>query len=104
MIKAARERAGMNQRELGQAVGYNEEQISSIERGQRTPQPDFLATVDELLRCGGLLALLGEDAEQAKARRRVRHPEWFRDLCGVGGRCGRTVLIRQPGRADRQLR
>ncbi|WP_308409369.1 helix-turn-helix transcriptional regulator [Streptomyces pinistramenti] len=33
MIKAARERAGMSQRELGQAVGYSEEQISSIERG-----------------------------------------------------------------------
>ncbi|THC47317.1 helix-turn-helix transcriptional regulator [Streptomyces sp. A1499] len=79
MIKAARERAGMSQRELGQAVGYNEAQISSIERGRRTPQPDFLVTVDELLGCGGLLALLAEDVERAKARRRVRHPEWFRD-------------------------
>ncbi|MEO3763239.1 helix-turn-helix transcriptional regulator [Streptomyces sp. B8F3] len=79
MVKAARERAGMSRRELGQAVGYSEEQISSIERGRRTPQPDFLVTVDELLGCGGLLALLGEDVERAKARRRVRHPEWFRD-------------------------
>jgi transcriptional regulator with XRE-family HTH domain len=79
MIKAAREQAGMSQRELGQAVGYSEEQISSIERGRRTPQPDFLVAVDELLGCGGLLALLGEDVERAKARRRVRHPEWFRD-------------------------
>ncbi|WP_308409368.1 DUF5753 domain-containing protein [Streptomyces pinistramenti] len=34
--------------------------------------------MDELLGCGGLLALLGEDVERAKARRRVRHPEWFR--------------------------
>ncbi|WP_282699379.1 helix-turn-helix transcriptional regulator [Streptomyces sp. CC219B] len=79
MIKAARERAGLSQRELGRAVGYGEEQISSIERGRRTPQPDFLVTVDELLGCGGLLAPLGEDVERAKARRRVRHPEWFRD-------------------------
>ncbi|MEU4108042.1 helix-turn-helix transcriptional regulator [Streptomyces sp. NPDC027717] len=83
MIKAARERAGMSQRELGQRVGYSEEQISSIERGRRTPQPDFLATVDELLQCGGLLALLGEDVERAKARRRVRHPEWFRDYADL---------------------
>ncbi|MFE5853810.1 helix-turn-helix domain-containing protein [Streptomyces sp. NPDC056500] len=78
MVKAAREGAGMSQRELGIAVGYSEEQISSVERGRRTPQPEFLVAVDELLGCGGLLALLGEDVERAKARRRVRHPEWFR--------------------------
>ncbi|WP_409238002.1 helix-turn-helix domain-containing protein [Streptomyces sp. PA5.6] len=83
MIKAARERASMSQRELGQAVGYSEEQISSIERGRRTPQPDFLVAVDELLKCGGLLALLVEDVERAKARRRVRHPEWFRDYAAL---------------------
>ncbi|MFG2582029.1 helix-turn-helix domain-containing protein [Streptomyces malaysiensis] len=62
----------MSQRELGQAVEYSEEQISSIERGRRTPQPDFLVTVDELLGRGGLLALLGEDVERARP----------------GGRCG----------------
>lgn len=35
--------------------------------------------VDELLRCGGLLAVTAEDVERARTRRRVRHPEWFRD-------------------------
>jgi hypothetical protein len=35
--------------------------------------------VDELLSCGGLLATLAEDVEQAKERRRVLHPEGFRD-------------------------
>ncbi|MGW6456160.1 helix-turn-helix domain-containing protein [Streptomyces sp. NPDC055078] len=83
MIKAARERAGMSQRELGQRVGYSEEQISSIERGRRTPQPDFLVTADELLGCGGLLAVLAEDVQRAKSRRRVRHPEWFRDYAAL---------------------
>ncbi|WP_221357122.1 helix-turn-helix domain-containing protein [Streptomyces beigongshangae] len=78
-IKAARERAGFSQKELGQRLGYGEEQISSVERGRRTPQPEFLAAVDELLECGGLLAVTAEDVERAKARRRVRHPEWFRD-------------------------
>jgi len=76
-IKAARERAGMSQKELGERVGYGEEQISSIERGRRTPQPEF--RVDELLGCGGLLAVASEDVERAKKRRRVRHPEWLRD-------------------------
>ncbi|MBC9719394.1 helix-turn-helix transcriptional regulator [Streptomyces sp. TRM66268-LWL] len=83
MIKAARERNGLSQRELGQRVGYGEEQISSIERGRRTPQPDFLKAVDDLLGCGGLLALLAEDVERVKARRRVRHPEWFRDYAAL---------------------
>ncbi|GLV74840.1 hypothetical protein Shyhy02_28400 [Streptomyces hygroscopicus subsp. hygroscopicus] len=35
--------------------------------------------MDELLECGGLLAAAAEDVERARARRRVRHPEWFRD-------------------------
>ncbi|WP_326807192.1 helix-turn-helix transcriptional regulator [Streptomyces sp. NBC_01775] len=78
-IKAARERAGMSQKELGKRTGYGEEQISSMERGRRTPQPEFLVAVDELLNCGGLLAVAAEDVERAKTRRRVRHPEWFRD-------------------------
>ncbi|MEV4427721.1 helix-turn-helix transcriptional regulator [Streptomyces sp. NPDC049602] len=86
MIKAARERAGMSQRELGQRVGYGEEQISSIERGRRTPQPEFLVAVDELLGCGGLLALLAEDVERAKTRRRVRHPDWFQDYANLEAR------------------
>ncbi|MFF3014024.1 helix-turn-helix domain-containing protein [Streptomyces sp. NPDC057939] len=83
MIKAARERAGMSQRELGRRVGYGEEQISSIERGRRTPQPDFLVAVDELLGCGGLLAVLAEDVERVRTRRRVRHPGWFQDYADL---------------------
>lgn len=78
-VKTARERAGLSQKELGDRVGYGEEQISSIERGRRTPQPEFLVAVDELLVCSGLLAVAAEDVERSKSRRRVRHPEWFRD-------------------------
>lgn len=88
MVKAARERAGMSQKELGERVGYSEEQISSIERGRRTPQPEFLIAVDELLGCGGLLAVAAEDVERAKARRRVRHPEWFRDYARLEAEAG----------------
>ncbi|MEU3251763.1 helix-turn-helix transcriptional regulator [Streptomyces sp. NPDC006997] len=78
-IKVARVRAGMTQRELGERLGYGEETIASAERGRRTPQPDLLIAVDELLECGGLLASAAEDVERARERRRVRHPEWFRD-------------------------
>lgn len=78
-IKVARERAGLTQKELGERLRYGEEQISSIERGRRTPQPEFLDAVDELLGAGGLLSAAKEDVERAKARARVRHPAWFRD-------------------------
>lgn len=78
-IKVARVRAGMSQKELGDRLGYGEETISSVERGRRTPQPELLVAVDDLLECGGLLASAAEDVDRARARRRVRHPEWFRD-------------------------
>ncbi|MFI2411274.1 Scr1 family TA system antitoxin-like transcriptional regulator [Streptomyces sp. NPDC018947] len=78
-IKVARERAGLSQKELGDRLGYGEETISSVERARRTPQPELLVAVDQLLECGGLLASAAEDVERAKTRRRVRHPEWFKD-------------------------
>ncbi|BFO19154.1 helix-turn-helix transcriptional regulator [Streptomyces sp. KM77-8] len=78
-IKVARERAGLSQKQLGDRLGYGEETISSVERARRTPQPELLVAVDQLLDCGGLLASAAEDVERAKTRRRVRHPEWFRN-------------------------
>ncbi|MFG2157240.1 helix-turn-helix domain-containing protein [Streptomyces olivaceus] len=78
-IKVARERAGLSQKEMGDRLGYGEETISSVERARRTPQPELLVAVDALLECGGLLASAAEDVERAKTRRRVRHPEWFKD-------------------------
>lgn len=78
-IRVARERVGLSQKELGERIGYGEETISSVERARRTPQPELLAAVDRVLECGGLLAAAAEDVDRAKARRRVRHPEWFQD-------------------------
>ncbi|MGP3952626.1 helix-turn-helix domain-containing protein [Streptomyces sp. 7N604] len=78
-VKLLRERAGWTQKELGDRLGYGEDQISSLERGRRTPQPEFLEAADELLGAGGLLKAQKEDVVRAKARARVRHPAWFRD-------------------------
>ncbi|MFF4831439.1 helix-turn-helix domain-containing protein [Streptomyces sp. NPDC001315] len=78
-VRVLRERAGLTQRELGDRLGYSEDLISSLERGRRTPQREFLESADELLNAGGLLKATIEDVEQAKARARVRHPAWFKD-------------------------
>lgn len=78
-VKLLRERAGLTQKELGDRLGYGEDLISSLERGRRTPQPEFLDAADDLLGAGGLLKATKEDVARAKTRARVRHPAWFRD-------------------------
>ena len=78
-VRVLRERAGLTQKELGDRLGYGEDLISSLERGRRTPQREFLEAADELLGAGGLLKATIEDVERAKAKARVRHPAWFRD-------------------------
>lgn len=78
-VKLLRERAGWTQKELGDRLGYGDDLISSLERGGRTPQPEFLDAADELLGAGGLLKAAKEDVARAKAKTRVRHPAWFRD-------------------------
>lgn len=84
-VKLLRERAGLTQKELGDRLGYGEDQISSLERGRRTPQPEFLDAADDLLDAGGLLKATKEDVARAKARARVRHPAWFRDYARLEG-------------------
>ncbi|MET7714693.1 helix-turn-helix transcriptional regulator [Streptomyces sp. NPDC005407] len=78
-IKVLRENASMSQRELGVAAHCGEDLISSMERGVRTPQPDFLERADELLGAGGVLKAAIEDVREAQAKARTRHPDWFRD-------------------------
>ncbi|MFE1405497.1 Scr1 family TA system antitoxin-like transcriptional regulator [Streptomyces sp. NPDC058770] len=78
-VRLLRERAGLTRRELGERLGYSEELIRSLERGRRTPQPEFLDAADDLLSAGGLLRSTMEDVKRAKARTRVKHPAWFKD-------------------------
>ena len=78
-VKVLREQAGLTQKELGDRLRYSEDLVSSLERGRRTPQREFLEAADELLDARGLLKATVEDVEKAKAKARVRHPAWFRD-------------------------
>ncbi|MFD5129578.1 helix-turn-helix domain-containing protein [Streptomyces olindensis] len=76
-IKMWREAAGLKQAELGSAIGYGEEMVSSVERARRIPKPDFLDKADEVLRAGGKLAVMKEDVEKA------RYPKKVRDLANL---------------------
>lgn len=78
-IKVLRERAGMSQRELGLAAHCGEDLVSAVERGVRTPQPDFLERVDQVVGAGGVLVAAADEVREALARARTRHPDWFRD-------------------------
>ncbi|MGW7386457.1 helix-turn-helix domain-containing protein [Streptomyces sp. NPDC054794] len=71
-VKVWREAAGLRQAELGAAIGYGEEMVSSVERGRRIPRPDFLDKADEALGAGGKLAAMKEDVEKARYPKKVR--------------------------------
>ncbi|MFZ4237442.1 helix-turn-helix domain-containing protein [Streptomyces murinus] len=78
-LKLLRERAGLSQPEFGALVGYGPDQISAMERGVRTPRPDFLVKADPILNAGGMLIAVIPDVEEAMRRARTRHPDWYRD-------------------------
>ncbi|MFE6665703.1 helix-turn-helix transcriptional regulator [Streptomyces sp. NPDC057697] len=83
MIKVLRERAGMSQRELAVATHCGEDLVSAMERGVRTPQPEFLALADDALGAGGLLRATIEEVREALAKARTRHPEWYRGYANL---------------------
>ncbi|MER6097883.1 helix-turn-helix transcriptional regulator [Streptomyces sp. NPDC001728] len=80
IIKVLRRNAGLSQAELAAVTHCSEDLISSIERGVRVPQPDFLLQVDPVIGAGGVLAAAAEDVREAVSRARVRHPDWFRSF------------------------
>ncbi|MGW5234611.1 helix-turn-helix domain-containing protein [Streptomyces nodosus] len=79
IIKGFRERAGLTQAELGVAIGYSEEQVSSVERGRRAPKEPFLDAADRVLGVEGLISGLKRDVEEA------RYPKKVRDLAKLEG-------------------
>lgn len=84
-IKVLREHAGLSQRDLGKAAHCGEALISSMERGVRTPQPEFLIRADELLDARGVLAAAVDDVREAQSKARTRHPEWYRKYASLEG-------------------
>ncbi|MFF3453708.1 helix-turn-helix domain-containing protein [Streptomyces sp. NPDC002730] len=87
-IKLWREAAGLRQGELGAAIGYGEEQVSSVERGRRVPKPEFLDKADEVLNAGGKIAAMKKGVEEARYPKKVRDVAKLEDdsveLCAYG--------------------
>jgi transcriptional regulator with XRE-family HTH domain len=71
-LKAWREAAGLRQAELGTAIGYSEEQVSSVERGRRAPKEAFLVRTDDVLGAGGKISAMQRDVEEARYPRKIR--------------------------------
>ncbi|MFF2960590.1 helix-turn-helix transcriptional regulator [Streptomyces sp. NPDC057963] len=83
MIKVLRERASVSQKELGLATHCGEDLISAMERGVRTPQPEFLELADDALSAGGLLRATIGEVREALTKARTRHPEWYRGYANL---------------------
>ncbi|MFD8254853.1 helix-turn-helix domain-containing protein [Streptomyces werraensis] len=73
-LKLWREAAGLTQAELGAAIGYGEELVSSVERGRRIPRPEYLDAVDAALGAGGKISAMARDVAE------IRYPKTVRDL------------------------
>lgn len=83
LLKLLRERAGLTQKELGEAVEYGPDAIGAMERGVRVARPEVLEKADELLDAGGLLRAMVPEIKEGMKKARTRHPEWYRSYAGL---------------------
>jgi transcriptional regulator with XRE-family HTH domain len=74
LIKKWRDRAGLTQLQLGEAIGYSLEHVSSVEQGRRSPRYQFLAGADRVLGADGMILEMQGDVEK------VRYPKKVSDL------------------------
>ncbi|MCX4788724.1 MULTISPECIES: helix-turn-helix domain-containing protein [unclassified Streptomyces] len=71
-IRLWREAAGLRAKELGDAIGYGENQVYKVEAGKRIPKPEFLDKADQVLGAGGKLAAMKQDVAEARYPKKVR--------------------------------
>ncbi len=72
LLKVCREAAGMRAVDLGESMGYGEDMIRKMERGQRIPRPEFLDRADTVLNAQGHLRAFMEDMRKARYPKKVR--------------------------------
>lgn len=77
LVKLYRERLGMTQPELAEALGYSMELVASVERGRRPAKRAFTEGAEATLNAGGALATLQDDVDLAKL------PAFFQDFAQI---------------------
>ncbi|WP_335934339.1 helix-turn-helix domain-containing protein [Streptomyces sp. PTD5-9] len=71
-IRLWRESAGLRAKDLGDAIGYGENQVYKVEGGKRIPKPEFLDKADQVLGAGGKIAATKQDLKEARYPKKVR--------------------------------
>ncbi|KMS80422.1 DNA-binding protein [Streptomyces leeuwenhoekii] len=74
LVRLFRERAGLTQQALADAIGYSLEQVASVEQGRRPAKAAFTEAAERVLGAGGALRVLQEDVDRAKL------PLFFQDF------------------------
>lgn len=74
LLRLFRDRAGLTQPQLGDAMGYSMETVGSVEQGRRPAKAAFTEAAERALDAGGALRVLQDDVDRAKL------PEFFRDF------------------------
>ncbi|MGW0930207.1 helix-turn-helix domain-containing protein [Streptomyces sp. NPDC002644] len=91
LVRLFRERAGLTQQGLAEAIGYSPEQVASVERGRRPAKSAFTEAAERVLHAEGALRVLQEDVDRAKL------PLFFRDFasleCDAVSRCSYEPLL-----------
>jgi transcriptional regulator with XRE-family HTH domain len=77
LVRLFRERAGLTQQALADAIGYSLEQVASVERGRRPAKAAFTGAAERVLGAGGALRLLQDDVDRAKL------PEFLQDFASI---------------------
>ncbi|MEU9335033.1 helix-turn-helix transcriptional regulator [Streptomyces sp. NPDC048290] len=72
MLKTCRKESGLSVVEFADVMGYGEDMIRKLERGDRIPRPEFLDRADDVVRADGRVRWFMEDVEQARYPKRVR--------------------------------
>jgi transcriptional regulator with XRE-family HTH domain len=73
LLQHLRKRAGLNQQQLGDAIGYSLEQVASVEQGRRPAKAAFTVAAERVLEADGVLEVLQDEVDRAKLPRFFRN-------------------------------
>jgi transcriptional regulator with XRE-family HTH domain len=77
LVKLFREKAGLTQQALAEAIGYSYEQVASVEQGRRPAKAAFTDSAERVLDAGGALRVLQENVGLA------RLPAFFQNFAQI---------------------